>query len=64
MNENKKKGYPATTTEDNRFKNQDEFDNAPREDRMAEQHPEEGVKTSTAPPDADFRDVEEEDAKK
>ena len=64
MNDQKKKGYPAGSPEDNRFKNQDEFDNASREDRLTEQASEEGVKTSTAPPDQHYRDIPEEDTTK
>ena len=64
MSDDKKNKYPANSPEDNRFKNQDEFDNAAAEDRMVEQNPDEGIKTSTAEPDADYREVPEEKAKK
>ena len=64
MDDNKKSRYPANSPEDNRYKNQDEFDNAPEEDRAVEQRPEEGVKTSTGAPDPNYRDVPEEDRKK
>ncbi len=64
MNTNKKDKYPANEPKDNRFKFQDEFDNAAPEDRVVEQRPEEGVKTSTAEPDPDYREVPEEKRKK
>ena len=64
MNDDKKRPYPGNSPEDNRFKNQDEFDNASPDERLIEQRPDEGVKTSTAEPDPDYRDVAEEDTKK
>ncbi len=59
MSNDKKSDYPAQSTEDNRYKNQDEFDNAPREDRKAEQHINEPA-TSTAKPDRAFNEISDD----
>ena len=64
MNEDKKKEYPSSSPKDNRFKSQDEFDNAPREDRKVEQAADDALVTSTAKPDPVYKEVAEEDRNK